>query len=248
MGLQGSAFLALWNDVDPARDAEYNCWHTFEHVPERVGIKGFCAGRRYIAHERADERYFTLYELDDLSALSAADYADVIDRPTEWSRSMRLSLCNFQRTPCTTLLTLGTGSASGIATFRIGVRDALSAAGLNAARLALEPYLESSGIASIHLGLVDADARFPLKNAPSADSSTAGIAYVLIVEGIDRGELDAAAPRIVETIGRCFHPMRAVSWKSFDFAFAIERSALRHPTTQRQPARLDLRQRWTSGR
>jgi hypothetical protein len=248
MGLQGSAFLALWNDVDPARDAEYNCWHTFEHVPERVGIKGFCAGRRYIARERTDDRYFTLYELDDLSALSGADYADVVDRPTEWSRSMRPSLRNFQRTPCITLLTLGTGSASGVATFRIGVRDALNVAGLNTVRSALESHLESSGIASVHLGLVDADARFPLKNAPSADSSADGIAYVLIVEGIDRGELDAAAPRIVETIDRCFHPMRAVSWKSFDFAFAIERSALRHLTTQRQPARADLHQRWTSGR
>lgn len=248
MGLQGSAFLALWNDVDPARDAEYNCWHTFEHVPERVGIKGFCAGRRYIARERAHDRYFTLYELDDLRALSGADYAHVVDRPTEWSRSMRSSLRNFQRTACTKLVTLGTGSASGVATFRIGVRDALHAAGLNAVRLALEPYLESSGIASIHLGLVDADAQFPLKNAPSADSSAVSIAYVLIVEGIDRGELDAAAPRIVETIDPCFDLMRPVSWNSFDLAFAVERSALRHPTTQRQPARADLHQRWSSGR
>lgn len=33
MTLKGCAFLALWNDFDPGRDAEYNCWHTFEHVP-----------------------------------------------------------------------------------------------------------------------------------------------------------------------------------------------------------------------
>jgi hypothetical protein len=49
MALKGSAFLALWNDFDPARDEEYNCWHTFEHVPERVGIEGVVSGRRYIA-------------------------------------------------------------------------------------------------------------------------------------------------------------------------------------------------------
>ena len=52
MALRGSAFLALWNDFDPARDAEYNCWHTFEHVPERVGIEGILAGRRYVAMEQ----------------------------------------------------------------------------------------------------------------------------------------------------------------------------------------------------
>jgi hypothetical protein len=56
MTLKGSAFLALWNDFDPARDAEYNCWHTYEHVPERVGIEGILTGRRYIARERAERR------------------------------------------------------------------------------------------------------------------------------------------------------------------------------------------------
>ena len=248
MVLKGSAFLALWNDVDPARDAEYNCWHTFEHVPERVGIKGFLAGRRYIARERADDRYFTLYELGQLGALSGPDYADVVDQPTEWSRSMRASFRNFQRSPCTTLLTLGTGVAGGVATFRIGVRDAQDAPDLSVVRSALDACLETSGIASIHLGLAHADARFQLKNAPDADPALAGIAYVLIAEGIDRGELDATAPRIVETIDRCFNPTQAVIWKSFDLAFAIERSDLRHPTTQRQPARPELRRRWDEER
>ena len=41
MTLKGTGFLALWNDFDPEREAEYECWHTFEHVPERVGIPGF---------------------------------------------------------------------------------------------------------------------------------------------------------------------------------------------------------------
>ena len=33
------AFLALWNDFDPGRDEEYNRWHTYEHVPERLSIR-----------------------------------------------------------------------------------------------------------------------------------------------------------------------------------------------------------------
>jgi hypothetical protein len=60
MPLRGSGFLALWNDFDPAREAEYECWHTFEHVPERVGIPGFLSGRRYRAAERSESQYFTL--------------------------------------------------------------------------------------------------------------------------------------------------------------------------------------------
>ena len=53
MPLKGSAFLALWNDIEPQRRTEYDAWHTFEHVPERVGIPGFIRGRRYVARERS---------------------------------------------------------------------------------------------------------------------------------------------------------------------------------------------------
>ncbi len=248
MTLQGSAFLALWNDVDPARAAEYDCWHTFEHMPERVGIAGFRSGRRYAAHERTDDRYFTLYVVDGLDVFAGPDYADVVDRPTDWSRSMRPSLRNFQRSPCTTMLTLGSGLGNSVATFRIHVGEATNVPSLNAARPALEAYLQSSGILSIHLGLEDVDAQFPLKNARRADPPDAGAAWVLIVEGIDRVELDAAAPRVITTIEQSFDPIQPVTWKSFDLAFAIERLDLQHPTTQRQPARPDLRRRWSSDR
>jgi hypothetical protein len=232
MALQGSAFLALWNDVDPMRDVEYNCWHTFEHVPERVGIEGFLAARRYVAQDRSDDRYFTLYELMALGALAGPEYADVVDHPTDWSRSMRPSLRNFQRNPCTTLLTLGTGVAGSIATFRIAVRSAF------------EPHLATSGVASIHLGWVDADTRFPLQSPAEAEPEVAGATCVLLVEAVDRVELDAAALRIVETIERCFDPKRSVIWKSYDLAFAIGRAELPHAMTRRQPARSDLRRRW----
>ena len=43
----GAAFLALWNGIDrPEARAEYEAWHAFEHVPERVGLPGFEYGRR----------------------------------------------------------------------------------------------------------------------------------------------------------------------------------------------------------
>ena len=43
------AFLALWNDVASGREAEYERWHTFEHVPERVAVPGM-RGARAIEH------------------------------------------------------------------------------------------------------------------------------------------------------------------------------------------------------
>src|SRR5450631_2495486 len=127
MGLQGSAFLALWNDVDPARDAEYNCWHTFEHVPERVGIAGILSARRYIAPERDDHRYFTLYDLASLASLDGPEYLDVVEHPTAWSLSMRPSFRNFLRRPCESVLRVGWGLGRSIATFRFALPGRIDA-------------------------------------------------------------------------------------------------------------------------
>ena len=241
MTLKGAAFLALWNDFDPGRDAEYNCWHTFEHVPERVGIEGILSGRRYVARERSERRYFTLYELEGLAALDGPQYADVVDRPTEWSAAMRPSFRNFLRSPCETVLTTGLGIAGSIATFRFGVARKADA---SSAKVALEPLLESSGPTAVHLGRVDPTAKFPVKNAVSPGSAAGAVQYVLLVEELDRTELAAAAPRIIDALASGLGAVQPVAWEGYDLAFVIERSGLRSPTTARQPARPDLRERW----
>jgi hypothetical protein len=237
---RGSAFLALWNDFDPGRDSEYNAWHTFEHVPERVGIPGFLAARRYVARERDDHRYFTLYDLASLAALDGPDYRDAVERPTEWSQSMRASFRNFLRRPCETLLRMGTGMAGSIATFRFFVPADV---GVSAWRASLQPQLESAGVIAIHLGRVDSEATFPLQNATEEDAS-AGLAHVLLVESIDRTQLDAAGMHIADLVRNTSRIERMPRWEIYDFAFAIDREGLSSPTNRRQPPRTDLRRRW----
>ena len=162
MALQGSAFLALWNDFDPARDVEYNVWHTFEHVPERVGIDGVLASHRYIANERNDWRYFTLYELADLATLEGESYMDVANHPTEWSLSMRPSFRNFFRQPCATDLTAGQGHGAAIASHRFSLPAAADPARWTEL---LAPLVESAAAVAIHVGRVDTSAKFPVQNA-----------------------------------------------------------------------------------
>lgn len=244
MALNGAAFLALWNDVDPARDAEYNCWHTFEHVPERVGIRGLLSGRRYVAVERAEDRYFTLYRLEGLDALAGAEYLDVVEHPTAWSLSMRPSLRNFQRQPCRTLLSLGQGVGGALVTVRMTLQDSPDAARSVATQALLESFLETAGISSIHLGVAEPDAAFPLPNAPASAAVPANAKHVLLVEGTARVALEAVAPRIVDALAPYLVANRGVTWKSFDLAFAIERAGLRDDSKQRQPPRPDLRARW----
>ena len=165
MPLKGSAFLALWNDIEPQRRTEYDAWHTFEHVPERVGIPGFIRGRRYVARERSEQRYFTLYELGGLEALEGVDYVDVVERPTDWSASMRPSFRNVIRHPCTTVVSLGQGVGGSISTLRFGIASTGQKVDVDTARAVLGPLLETVQITAAHLGQEVAKA--PLRNCSS---------------------------------------------------------------------------------
>ena len=49
MSFLGGAILAFWADVEASGEADYNDWHTREHMPERCAVPGFLRGRRYVA-------------------------------------------------------------------------------------------------------------------------------------------------------------------------------------------------------
>lgn len=51
MGLLGSGALAIWNGIAPEAEREFDRWHTYEHIPERMALPGFLRGRRYVADD-----------------------------------------------------------------------------------------------------------------------------------------------------------------------------------------------------
>ncbi|MEO8280626.1 MAG: tripartite tricarboxylate transporter substrate-binding protein [Ideonella sp.] len=101
-GLVG-ALLALWNDVDPALDAEYNDWHGREHVPERLNVPGILWARRYLRASPVPTmpRYLTMYGLRDADVLESEAYDRLLREPTPWSFRMRPALVNISRWVCT---------------------------------------------------------------------------------------------------------------------------------------------------
>jgi hypothetical protein len=163
----------------------------------------------------------------------------VVDLPTVWSASLRPSFRNFLRAPCATIFSAGVGVAGAIATFRFGSEREPDA---GAARAALAPLLECSGITGLHLGRIDTDATFPVQNAtPPAH----GVQSVLLAEGLERAALEAAAPRVAEALRRALAADEPIAWEPYDLAFVIDRSGLASPTAARQPPRPDLHARWT---
>ncbi|MFN7102623.1 MAG: hypothetical protein ACK4N1_08345, partial [Pseudorhizobium sp.] len=125
-----SAFLALWNDYPVTFADEYEAWHTFEHVPERLTSPGILSARRYGSQQDGQVyRYFTLYELDGLAALQHRDYLDLVRNPTPWSKKMRQHFSNVLRIPGEYIASggRGTGAYASVQAFSVGRSHASAA-------------------------------------------------------------------------------------------------------------------------
>jgi hypothetical protein len=208
MTLRGTAFLALWNDVAPLRDAEYNDWHTREHVPERLTVPGILGGRRYSSPRPRHQKYFTLYELQTAEVLASAPYRRIVDEPSAWSRSMRPDLCNFVRRPCATLFSQGIGVGGGLLTICVAAKiDSPLVQCIATAKL------RSSPVIAVHVGSAEETPFFPV---PGAITDEAGPQTVWLVEGRSRDELDLLEDQLVETLATSG---AVLSVSSYDLAF-----------------------------
>jgi len=174
-------FLALWNDIEPGREAEYDRWHTREHVPERVAAPLFRSGRRYVDRAHATHRYFTLYDVEDMAAFDTPEYRDLLQNPSPWSASMRPSFRSFLRAPCRLAGDAGVGLGAALAVLRLPT-DAAPA---------LDALAAAEGTVRARLGRV-AEGQHNAGWQPPAPGADAAFAAVLLLEALDRAAAAAA--------------------------------------------------------
>lgn len=180
----GNAAVAMWWDIAPEMKAEFEDWHSHEHMPERLSIPGFLRGTRWIAASGAPS-YFVLYELAAPETLTGGPYLERLNDPTPWSRKMMPHHRNMVRSLCEVRASFGRGVAHALATLRLQVAaDALSGLpgrkGLTAAHL-----LEARPMAGV---------------APTVEQKIRGgdaeASWVALIGGYD-AEVVAAASREV---------------------------------------------------
>ena len=113
----GSAAVAMWWDVAPEVRAEWEEWHTSEHMPERLAIPGFLRGTRWIAVS-GEPSYFVFYEVTNLTTLTGGAYLERLNNPTPWSRKMMPHHRNMVRSLCLVRDGYGGAVAQVLATVR----------------------------------------------------------------------------------------------------------------------------------
>jgi hypothetical protein len=226
-GMDGAAFLALWNDLARGREAEYDTWHTREHLPERVAAPGFRSGRRYVAPAHPAHRWFTLYEVDDPGAFETPAYRELLCNPTPWSASMRGSFRNVLRVPCRELGAAGFGLGAALAVLRVPDTAAL---------VRLDELAHLHGAVAARLGRrADAGlAASGFRAGTGGSGATDEFAAVLLIEALDHG----AAERALAIAAARFLPPGAIPLEHggvYDLAFVFpgrdagERLAHRRP-------------------
>ncbi len=203
MPLMGRAFLAIWHDIAPDGEREYEEWHTRQHMPERLGVPGFLLGRRYVDRDAPLHRWLTLYETRTLEVLSSEGYRARLNAPTHWSGRVQPHFRNFVRSACTLSASVGEGVGGALATLRL----ALDPAGL--ARLEAEAHGLAHRLASLpgvtggHVGVAAPDTtRVRTRESElRADAGESVFDAVVMVEATGRRELREVADAATTLLG-----------------------------------------------
>ncbi len=211
MSLQGSAAVAMWWDIAPDWKAEFEDWHSHEHLPERLGIPGFARGSRWAAAD-GGTGYFVLYELTGYAVLSSAHYLARLNQPTPWSTRMMPQHRNMVRSLCTVATSHGGGLAGAMLTLRLSPRPGAEAALQQHLDLLLRRLATQRGVTGGHLLQTRAPAIEGLTQEqkirggrdPEAD-------WIVLLSGYDAAALqaigaDALAPDSLAAAGTAATP------------------------------------------
>src|SRR4051794_28613422 len=99
--------LAIFNNVAPGREAEFEEWFQHEHLAERIAVPGFLLGRRYEALSGAP-RFFNFYLTQSPEVLKSAAYLERLDHPTPQTHKIMSEIFkDMIRTVCHRTLRLG---------------------------------------------------------------------------------------------------------------------------------------------
>jgi hypothetical protein len=123
MAQPAKAILAVWNEVDPDIEADFNEWYLREHIPERTSVPGMLRGRRYRA-DAGSPRYMAFYEAVSMDVLTKGAYRTQLNNPTGWTQRIMRHFRFAQRGLCDVVASVGEGIGGAAAVVHVTPGDA----------------------------------------------------------------------------------------------------------------------------
>lgn len=199
MALIGSAFMIMWHDIAAEGDADYNAWHTRQHMPERLDHPGFLRSRRGVNRGLPRQIYFTLYEGEAPATFRSPEYSRSLNEPTSWTQAVAPHFRTFLRTACSVLSTSGRGTGGALVTARFCLPAGMNEAqGQRQLAGVLASLGDATDVCGVHLG----GARPEFSNQTTSEThlrppmDEAPFDLVLIVETIGLAEAEALQSRL----------------------------------------------------
>ena len=100
MHKNSGAFLAIWHGLKNEGKIDWERWHTYEHMSERLAIPGFVSGRRYMNNNYKEQSCFTIYEGKNLKTFKSTPYLERLNNPSRWTQKSAKNFINFTRGAC----------------------------------------------------------------------------------------------------------------------------------------------------
>ena len=184
--------LAIWNDVNPGCDADFDRWFQTEHLVERLGVPGFIFGRRHEAISGSN-RYFNLYVVEGPEVLTSKPYLERLDNPTPMTRMIMSDVfINMNRTICRRVARRGDFRGSYAVTVRFN--DAADEAALVAM---MDALVKDHAVAAAELW-VAAEAGGPVSMEEKLRGGDKKIKACLMIDTLRQAPAEAIGARMAK--------------------------------------------------
>ncbi len=122
MALFGKGALLNWGGVLSKYELDYNLWHSLEHMPERISVKGFLRAFRCVGLKckNDNDKYFMMYDVINKDVLSSKQYLNRLNNPTDWTSKILSKYVHPSRAICEVIKTKSL--TSGLSVFFVTIR------------------------------------------------------------------------------------------------------------------------------
>jgi hypothetical protein len=81
---EATGLLAVWMDMPPAIEEDFNRWYNEEHLTDRMAFPGFMRVRRFVS-VNGGPKYVALYDITE-GAMTSDAYMQARKNPTPWTQ------------------------------------------------------------------------------------------------------------------------------------------------------------------